>query len=131
MAYETHIRDRALKCKELFRQCEACPVLGKLDWVQSGQGDFNLWCYGLSAAATGKSCLDFRVRDRPDIWKIICDLLDGLDESLKDCLKKGMWNPRFSVQKRFLFQLISCYRERSFLSFSAGLFWQRQCFKRI
>jgi hypothetical protein len=130
-SHGTHIRGQSLNCKKLFQQCEVCPVLGELDWIQSGQGDFNLWCHGLSAVATGKSSLDFRVRHRPDIRKIICDLLDGLDESLKDCLKKGMWNPRIFVQKRFLFQFISCYRERNFANLSTRFFRQKRCFKRI
>jgi hypothetical protein len=102
MDHGTGIRDRTDDCKKLFQKCGSSPVLGKLAWIQSGQADFNLWSFGLSADATGKSSLDFRVRYRPDIQEIICDLLDGLGESLNDCLEKGMCDLRFSRSNEYI-----------------------------
>ena len=87
MSAGTDIRDRALHSIELFRKCAANSTLGRLNWIERGQADFNLWTYGLKAASTGKSSLDYRVRERPDLRNVICDLLDGLAESLQSCLE--------------------------------------------
>jgi hypothetical protein len=88
----TDIRDRSSKCVDLFHDCVSNPTLGNLSWVEHGQADFNLWVYGLSATSTGKSSLDYRVRQREDLSNMICDLLDGLEESLQDCLAQGIVN---------------------------------------
>jgi hypothetical protein len=87
MTSNTGIRDRTLNCIESFNKCSVNPALGKLGWVEKCQADFNLWSYGLKAASTGKSSLEYRVREREDVRNVICDLLDGLAESLQYCLE--------------------------------------------
>lgn len=87
MSANTDIRDRTLNCIESFNKCSVNPALSKLGWVERCQADFNLWTYGLKATSTGKSSLDYRVREREDVRNVICDLLDGLAESLQSCLE--------------------------------------------
>jgi hypothetical protein len=87
MPANTDIRGRTLNCIESFNKCSVNPALGKLGWVERCQADFNLWTYGLKATSTGKSSLDYRVRECEDVRNVICDLLDGLAESLQSCLE--------------------------------------------
>ncbi|KAF2464373.1 uncharacterized protein BDR25DRAFT_96892 [Lindgomyces ingoldianus] len=87
MSSNKGIRDRTLNCIESFNKCLVNPTLGKLGWVERCQADFNLWTYGLKATSTGKSSLDYRVREREDVRNVICDLLDGMAESLHRCLE--------------------------------------------
>jgi len=87
MSSNVNIRDRTLNCIESFNNCLANPALGKLGWVERCQADFNLWTYGLKADSTGKSSLDYRVREREDVRNVVSDLLDGLAESLYSCLE--------------------------------------------
>ena len=42
------------------------------------------------ATRVGRSSLDHRVRDRPELREMICDLLDGLAEALENYLETGM-----------------------------------------
>jgi len=87
MSANTEVYDRTLNCVALFNQCAANTALRKLNWVEKCQADFNLWAYGLKAISTGKSSLDYRVRQREDVRGVICDLLDGLADSLQNCLE--------------------------------------------
>lgn len=61
-----------------------------LEWVENRQGDFNLWASGLKATSGGRSSLDYRVRDRPDVCEGICELLDGLLETLEQLVIVGI-----------------------------------------
>ncbi|KAH8880195.1 hypothetical protein GQ53DRAFT_546604 [Thozetella sp. PMI_491] len=47
---------------------------------------FNWWSLGIGAAKSGHSSLDYRVRSREDVRDEIIDLLDGLAESLSNCV---------------------------------------------
>ena len=89
MAPRTDIRDRARKCIDLFRDCVSSQLLGRLKWIGTGHADFNLWAWGLNATSTGKSSLDSRLSQRADVLGVICDLLDGLAETLRDSLIQG------------------------------------------
>lgn len=64
-------------------------LLHKHQWLETGRAEFNLWSLGLNASRSDRSSLDYKVRQRPDLQEIITDLLDGLDESLSECLDPG------------------------------------------
>ena len=81
---------RTEACQTLFTRCLSIPVFTDLDWFENRQGEFNLWAAGLKAASFGRSSLDHRVRDRPEVRESICDLLDGLSEALEDLVQTGM-----------------------------------------
>ncbi|KAH8897709.1 hypothetical protein GQ53DRAFT_884487 [Thozetella sp. PMI_491] len=78
------IRERTGACQALFAQCITIPA--RIDWFEDRQGEFNLWASGLKADIDGRASLDFRVRTRPDVRELICDLLDGLCEALETIL---------------------------------------------
>jgi len=84
------IRGKTKACQELFIRCVSLPLFSRLDWFENRQGEFNLWDYGLKATGIGRSSLEHRVRDRPDVPEVICDLLDGLAEALEDYLQTGI-----------------------------------------
>lgn len=85
----SNISERTVACQRLFSQCLPIRISNKLDWFENRQGEFNLWDSGLRAADSGRVSLDHRVRDRPDLYQLICDLLDALSETLEDCLRIG------------------------------------------
>lgn len=87
MSVDTEIRDRSLGCLESFRACLLDPRLSKLGCFERYCADFKLWIFGLKASSTGKASLDYRVRQRADVRAIICDLLDGLSETLQSCIE--------------------------------------------
>lgn len=68
-------------------RCLSISVSSRLDWLENRQGEYNLWDAGLKATHVGRSSLDHRVRDMPELREIICDLLDGLAESLENYLQ--------------------------------------------
>jgi hypothetical protein len=72
----------AMKCELRFKECISDACLGVEDWLVSSQANFNLWRFSIKAISTGSSSLDYRLRDRPNISLMICNLLGGLEESL-------------------------------------------------
>lgn len=62
-----------------------------MSWFELRRGEFNIWAYGLQALSSGKSSLDYRVRNRSDVGGIILALLGGLSEDLEDCIKNGKY----------------------------------------
>ncbi|KAF2176113.1 hypothetical protein K469DRAFT_700434 [Zopfia rhizophila CBS 207.26] len=76
----------AMECRQRFKECISDSSLGVEDWLVSSQADFNLWCFGTKATGDSGSSLDYRLRDRPNIRLMICNLLGGLEESLGQCL---------------------------------------------
>ena len=90
MEPEGEIRRRTKSCQSLFQRCLFNPLFSELDWLENRQGEFNLWAASLKAASIGRSSLDYRVRDSPEVRESICDLLDGLSESLEGLSQTGM-----------------------------------------
>jgi hypothetical protein len=85
----SEIQERTNKCIERFNECLAHLELSKHQWLDTARAEFNLWSFGLNASHSGRSSLDYKVRQWPDLRDIITDLLDGLDESLEECLDPG------------------------------------------
>lgn len=84
------IRQRTDSCRRLFIARLSRPDLpARLDWLEDRLGEFNLWSVGIKADSTGRASLDHRVRTRPDIREVICDLLDGLCEALEASEEDG------------------------------------------
>lgn len=81
----SRISSVASQCKSIFAECVASSQLGQQTWVRSAQGDFNLWCAGISVLKTDKSSLDYRLRTRPDVRDTIRDLVQALIEALTRC----------------------------------------------
>ncbi|KAL8296208.1 hypothetical protein RB600_001615 [Gaeumannomyces tritici] len=73
-------------CQRLFITCSQMQSMSTLGWIETRQGFFNLWAFGLKATEVGKQSLDYRVRTRPETAAAIRDLLEGLEESLEQCL---------------------------------------------
>ncbi|KAF2821888.1 hypothetical protein CC86DRAFT_386241 [Ophiobolus disseminans] len=79
----------ATDCKSAFANCISTPALGEQNWIRSAQGNSNLWCAGIKAtrASNDKSSLDSRLRKQTwqGVREDICDLLRGLNETLRKC----------------------------------------------
>lgn len=86
---DCEIRAKTVVCEERFNACLANPRLRAHQWLEIGYAEFNLWSFGLKASRSDRSSLDYKVRQRADLREIIVDLLDGLDESLTQCLDLG------------------------------------------
>lgn len=80
------IRKSAVACQLRFKECISDSSLNMEDRLVSSQADFNLWLFGTKGTSTGRSSLDYRLRERPNINLMICNLLGGLEESLEQCL---------------------------------------------
>ncbi|OIW27242.1 hypothetical protein CONLIGDRAFT_645529 [Coniochaeta ligniaria NRRL 30616] len=76
----------AKACREAFTRCLSNPTFSELDWFENRQAEFNLWIASLKATRTGKTSLDHRVREYPEVRGLICDLLAGLLEALEGLL---------------------------------------------
>ena len=85
----SQLYEKTRKVKQRFDECLTNKQLGKHQWLESGRAEFNLWSLSLNASHSGRSSLDYKIRQRPDLQEIIADLLDGLDESLEECLDPG------------------------------------------
>ena len=80
------IYKHAIECQLRFEECASDSSLSDEDWLISSQADFNLWCFSTKATSSGRPSLDYRLRNRPNISIMICNLLGGLEESLQQCL---------------------------------------------
>ena len=87
---------RTEACQSLFSRCLDSPIFSGLEWFENRQGEFNLWAASLKVVSRGRSSLDYRLRNNPEIEELICDLLDGLSETLESLLHTGM--PEFLTQ---------------------------------
>jgi hypothetical protein len=87
------IRRRAEACQSLFSVCLSNPLFSELDWFENRQGEFNLWAASLKVMSLGRSSLEYRLRNSPEVQELICDLLDGLSETLESLLQTGMPEP--------------------------------------
>ncbi|KAH6989182.1 hypothetical protein BKA56DRAFT_575214 [Ilyonectria sp. MPI-CAGE-AT-0026] len=74
------------KCSSLFTAMADHPKLSDDDWLEDRAADFAWWSHGLKAQKTGRSSLDFRLRNRLDIQKVISGLLHSLFSALEEYL---------------------------------------------
>lgn len=52
------------------------------EWFENRLADLNLWAAGLGVFKTGHASLEYRLRLRPDVYGIISELLEELQEAL-------------------------------------------------
>ena len=93
---DLRICDPSRKCIDLFRECATNPILGRWQWIEVSQGDFNFWARGLNVLSHSQDSLDYRIRTRRDILDLILNLLNGLAESLEEALEQG--DPNLGTQ---------------------------------
>ncbi|PHH68806.1 hypothetical protein CDD82_260 [Ophiocordyceps australis] len=74
------------KCLSLFQAASDHQTIIDDDWFEDRAADFAWWAHGLKAQKRGRSSLDFRLRERPDIQKVVADLLESLAFALMECL---------------------------------------------
>lgn len=82
----SEIRDKTKRCEERFNACLAHPDVEKYKCLEMSSSDFNCWSSSLNASHSGRSSLDYKIRQKPDIIEIITELLDGLEDSLEEYL---------------------------------------------
>lgn len=86
---EGPISQDAAKCRLRFKDSASDSLLGTEDWIFDSQADFNFWCFSSKAIGTDESCLDHQLTRKPSISRMICHLLQGLEECLGECLATG------------------------------------------
>lgn len=89
MEFTNDLSRRTEKCISLFREASAHEAFADDDWLEDRAADFTWWFHGLKAQKTGRSSLDYRLRNRPDIQRIISGLLDGLVSAMEALLQSG------------------------------------------
>ncbi|KAF5685175.1 chitin synthase activator [Fusarium circinatum] len=80
---------RTQECLSLF-QSTGHRTLADNDWFEDCAADFAWWAHGLKAQKTGRSSLDYRLRERLDVKRVIAGLLDSLALALKEYLQPGI-----------------------------------------
>ncbi|UNI19461.1 hypothetical protein JDV02_005643 [Purpureocillium takamizusanense] len=89
MEFTNELCRRTEACLSMFQAVSGHQTLADDDWFEDRAADFTWWANGLNAQKTGRSSLDYRLRDRPDIQKVISGLLDSLNLALKEYLRNG------------------------------------------
>lgn len=77
------------QCISMFKTFSEHSDFTDDDWLEDRAADLAWWSYSLKAHKTGRSSLDYRLRSRPDVQKIITNLLESLATTLNDYLKSG------------------------------------------
>ncbi|KAF4447232.1 hypothetical protein F53441_9219 [Fusarium austroafricanum] len=87
---------RTQECLSLFQGTSGHRTLADDDWFEDRAADFAWWAHGLKAQKTGRSSLDYRLRERLDVKRVIAGLLDSLALALKEYLQpdKGQGSNR-------------------------------------
>lgn len=80
---------RTQECVSLFQSTSGHRALADNDWFEDRAADFAWWAHGLKAQKTGRSSLDYRLRERLDVKRVIAGLLDSLALALKEYLQPG------------------------------------------
>ena len=66
-------------------------------YIADELGRLRIWCANIGAHRTGRSSLDFRLRDASNIKRRVLSLLDDLNESLNEgnylCVSICIWLP--------------------------------------
>jgi hypothetical protein len=88
---QSAIYKQTLECRQLFTECEGISELDGQDWLDDRQADFNWWAYGINADKIGRSSLDYRVRERPDIKRVFLGLLEGIALALTESQRIGLY----------------------------------------
>ncbi|KAG4263049.1 hypothetical protein FPRO03_10412 [Fusarium proliferatum] len=78
---------RTQECVSLFQSTSGHRALADNDWFEDRAADFAWWAHGLKAQKTGRSSLDYRLRERLDVKRVIAGLLDSLALALKEYLQ--------------------------------------------
>ncbi|RKL38811.1 hypothetical protein BFJ72_g6941 [Fusarium proliferatum] len=78
---------RSQACLSLFESTSDHRALADNDWFEDRAADFAWWAHGLKAQKTGRSSLDYRLRERLDVKRVIAGLLDSLPLALKEYLQ--------------------------------------------
>ena len=78
-------------CQRSFESCIENPALENLAaFFHSSYGEFNIWCFGIRATASGKSSLDYRLRNHVDAQEEIRGLLLDLAKSIMSCEQRAV-----------------------------------------
>ncbi|KAK3361563.1 hypothetical protein B0T24DRAFT_641866 [Lasiosphaeria ovina] len=85
---DANIDDEEIKtwfweCNDRFRACLSLAVFSDDDWMDDRSADFNVWGFSIKADATGRSSLDYRLRNWPEVRSIVVGLLKSLSHCLK------------------------------------------------
>ncbi|KAF5636080.1 chitin synthase activator [Fusarium sp. NRRL 52700] len=99
MALANDLCRRTQECLFLFQSIPGHRTLADNDWFEDCAADFAWWAHGLKAQKTGRSSLDYRLRERLDVHRVIAGLLDSLALALKGYLQpdKGQESIRDDV----------------------------------
>lgn len=87
---ENPIREATLQCRDLIQKCQELPEFAGGAWIEEQQADFNWWSHGLNATKTSHSSLDYRLRQRPDIQRVVLNHLDCISDALRECINMSM-----------------------------------------
>ncbi|KAK0710120.1 hypothetical protein B0T26DRAFT_724126 [Lasiosphaeria miniovina] len=71
------------ECNDRFRACLSVAVFSDDDWMDDRAADFNVWGFSIKADATGRSSLDYRLRNWPEVRSIVVGLLKSLSHCLE------------------------------------------------
>lgn len=82
MENNSEIYEVAQRCKDVFGEHVASPVMAQEPWFRSAQGDFNLWCAATNATSTRKSSLTHSLRYKANTRATICALIRALVDSV-------------------------------------------------
>ncbi|KAM0342917.1 hypothetical protein ACHAPU_009121 [Fusarium lateritium] len=82
------------QCVSIFKTLSEHSHFAGDDWLEDRAADFAWWSYSLKAQKTGRSSLDYRLRSRQDVQKIIANLLESLAATLDEYLQSGEDVPR-------------------------------------
>lgn len=87
MAGQGDLRWHSEVCIKLFSVAAVVPELADDDWLEDRLADFMWWNHGLSVLKIGHASLDYRVKDRPDVRRVIETVLSGLSNVFERCLE--------------------------------------------
>lgn len=94
---ETTIAARAAACADLFDRflpdddsletdmMNNEHVTSRLVWAEDQMARFNLWVTNLGIFALGHASVEYRLRDYPEIYNLVLQLLEALHANLLYC----------------------------------------------
>jgi hypothetical protein len=81
------ISKAAILCRHKLTECLGIERLASPNWAENRLADFNLWDAGLGASSVEEPSLEARLADKPDVGKLVLNLLVVYERSIDLCIE--------------------------------------------
>jgi hypothetical protein len=99
------ISERARTCLLTFEQClHGCASLDtqRYSVIQDQTARFTIWTTNMAVFASAKACMDHRIREAPEVQRMLSGILEVLNGQIEECKSPWMRQATASLELPFV-----------------------------